>query len=461
MKRNLIYLAALSALALTACSQDEAVNEIHPVNTDSSIGFRTNLDRSTVTRGANKMSLDSMKNFSVVALNEDNSTYFHKLTVNKSGTKEDGYKWTYEPVHYWPKNKGLRFFAAADFGSQGLTEKLNSTPLPGFSQFSPHNGGYTYHPTANKGQGVFGGSNNTIKHPHHDLIYAYYEGKYDNLGNNQGNTGLEHNSVELNFKHALAQIEVQAKNTNANREIEIIGVRIKNLKGRADGTFTGFQEAYPETITQQPNVTIEWNLGEETQTNTSDYFFRFPSVATTPAGVNPEVHVLDGKPLPDGVQGPLNIAPGNFNFMVIPQTTTAWAKTQGIDDNGGTYISVACRIYSVSTTTNGQGQQQTSKTLLYPKNDTSTDGTKLYGMAMVPVSFNLQAGNKYTYVLDFSKGSGQIDPEKPTEPEGGDIDDPGTGGGDEIDGYPIDFTVKVDQWLPGTIEGDQGGNIEM
>lgn len=458
MKRNLIYLAALSALALTACSQDEAVNEIHPVNTDSSIGFRTNLDRTTVSRGANKMSLDSMKNFSVVALNEDNSTYFHKLTVIKSGTKEDGYKWIYEPVHYWPKDKGLRFFAAADFGSQGLTEKLNSTKFPGFSQFSPHNGGYTYHPTANKGQGVFGGSSSTIKHPHHDLIYAYYEGKYDNLSNNQGNTGLQHNAVQLDFKHALAQIEVQAKNTNSAREIEIIGVRIKNLKGRADGTFTGFQETYPTTITDQPTVTIDWNTGESTQTNTSDYFFRFPSVATTPTGVTPEKHVLDGKPESEGgVQGPLNIAPGKFNFMVIPQTTTAWAKTQGtIDDNGGTYISVACRIYSVSTAADATTP---TKTLLYPKNDTDASGTKLYGMAMVPVSFNLEQGMKYTYILDFSNGSGQVDPEKPTEPEGGDIDNPGNEGGEEIDGHPIDFTVKVSDWKPGTVTDN--GNITM
>lgn len=448
MKRNLIYLAALSALALTACSQDEAVNEIHPVNTESSIGFRTNLDRTTVSRGANKMSLDSLKNFSVVALNEDNSTYFHKLTVTKSGTKEEGYKWTYAPVHYWPKDKGLRFFAAADFGSQGLTEKLNSTKFPGFSQFSPHNGGYTYDPLKE----VFGGTSNTIKHPHHDLIYAYYEGAYTNLDNNQGETSLKHNAVELNFKHALAQIEVQAKNTAENREIEIIGVRIKNLKGRADGTFTGFQETYPSNITTQPDVTITWNTGEPTQTNTSDYFFRFPKGYTT-------THVLDGQTGTGHVQGPINIAPGNFNFMVIPQKTTAWAvaedKDKDKEDNGGTYISVACRIYSVSTP---DGSNQATKTLLYPKNDKGADGTKLYGMAMVPVSFDLQAGMKYTYILDFSKGSGQVDPEKPTEPEGGDIDNPGGDGGEEIDGHPIDFTVSVDQWRPGE---NNNGNITM
>lgn len=441
MKRNLIYLAALSALALTACSQDEAVNEIHPA-AESAIGFRTNLDRTTVSRSANATTTTNLDNFDVVALNEDNSTYFHKLRVTKN---EQG-AWTYSPVHYWPKGKGLRFFAAGNAGSNGLSEKANGN-FPGFNNYMPHNLGYTYKPGADANtQGEFGGTNNTIKHAHHDLVYAYYESNYDNINvGNSGTNDQQPKAVELNFKHALAQIEVQAKNTNENRKIEIIGVRIKNLKASGSGKFKDVLESYAGTT---PEYGIEWTPGSDL----SDYFFRFPKGYATP-------HVLDGKKDENGKdKDPINIAPGNFNFMVIPQKTEAWAQQTGtIDDNGGTYISVACRIYSVS---NGENATS-SETLIYPKNDSATDVDKLYGMAMVPVGFELEAGKKYTYVLDFSSGSGQVDPEKPTEPEGGDIDTPDEGeGGDEIDGHPIQFTVKVDNWAAGT-GGNNGSNLEM
>lgn len=438
MKRNLIYLAALSALALTACSQDEAVNEIHPA-AESAIGFRTNLDRTTVSRGQNATTTTNLDNFDVVALNEDNSTYFHKLRVtkNESGT------WVYSPVHYWPKGKGLRFFAAGNAGSQGLSEKADNN-FPGFNNYMPHNLGYTYKPgTDTNTQGEFGGTSNTIKHAHHDLVYAYYESDYDHINADKpGTEDQKPNAVELNFKHALAQIEVQAKNTNENRKIEIIGVRIKNLKASGSGKFKDVPESYAGTT---PEYGIAWTPGSDL----SDYFFRFPKGYATP-------HVLDGKKGEDGQdKDPINIAPGNFNFMVIPQTTTAWAQQAGtIDDNGGTYISVACRIYSVSTS-----GESTSETLIYPTTDQNASSEKLYGMAMIPVGFNLEAGKKYTYVLDFSKGSGQVDPEKPTEPEGGDIDEPNNGG-DEIDGHPIEFTVKVDGWSTGT-SGNNGSNLEM
>jgi len=410
MKRNLIYLAALSALALTACSQDEAVNEIHPV-AESSIGFRTNLDRSTVTRAGNEITSANISSFTVAALNEDNSLYFHKLQVTKEGTA-DPYKWTYSPPQVWPRH-GLQFFGISDSPSNTLQEKPADSDFPKIMGFQPHIG-YMWDGKSALPTGT---------HTHHDLLGAYYAGTE------------AHGSVEMNFQHLLSQIEVQAKNTNtATRTVEVIGVRIMNLTGGGDFDFGVTQYALGENgaaVNALP-AAAAWKLNSVK----ADYFFRYPDYKTngnqdfTPTTLT---------------ETPQNLAPGKHNFMVIPQTTTAWNKDTNYD---GTYISVACRVRTVS-----QGPSGTVETTIYPPKDhedaykvTVGDDVRYYAMAMVPVAFDLKAGMKYTYILDFSNGSGLIDPNNPDNPQSPDIDPNPGDKGDEIEGTPIDFTVSVTEW---------------
>lgn len=419
MKRNLIYLAALSALALTACSQDEAVNEIHPVNTESSIGFRTNLDRTTVSRGANSTTAQNISNFTVTAFNEDNSLYFHKLQVKKEGTAEP-YKWTYSPEQVWPQH-GLHFFGVSGATTASFQEKPTGSNFPKLVGFQPHVG-YIWNGTSALPENT---------HTHHDVLAAYYAGSEDD------------GSVEMNFQHILSQIEVQAKNTKTDtRRVDVIGVRLMNLAGGGDFEFgvTGYTATTGSPVKALPTE-AKWNLNA----TLGDYFFRYPKgyTAVTLTAT------------------PTNFAPGKHNFMVIPQQTTAWAKTgTGIENNNGTYISVACRISNVSKV-----GEDTVETLIYPSkqhdeefkaNTTlNPEGHDLFAMAMVPVAFNLERGKKYTYILDFSNGSGLVDPSYPDNPDAGDIDPNPGDKGDEIEGTPISFTVTVSDWkTPNSWNGD-------
>lgn len=67
-----------------------------------------------------------------------------------------------------------------------------------------------------------------------------------------------------------------------------------------------------------------------------------------------------------------------------------------------------------------------------------------YDWAAVAVGTNWKAGKKYVYTLDFSKGAGKVDPEKPEPTDPTDSFKPG----EDILGGPIKFKVTVTDWEP-------------
>ena len=114
--------------------------------------------------------------------------------------------------------------------------------------------------------------------------------------------------------------------------------------------------------------------------------------------------------------------------------TTAYDKTTAPN---GTYLSVICRVTVTDT-------DQNTKYIV--------GSADKYGLAMIPVSFKLEQGKKYIFRLDFSNGSGQVDPTAPVDP---DIELPDGGeGGEDHEGGPIQFTVTVEDWA-------DGGNNDM
>jgi hypothetical protein len=131
---------------------------------------------------------------------------------------------------------------------------------------------------------------------------------------------------------------------------------------------------------------------------------------------------------------------GSDNFLMIPQTLTAWSGTAA--NNGGAYLSVLCRI------TDELGN------LIFP-----SDASK-YGFAALPVSQTWNPGHKVTYSISFftnGGGAGLIDPDptNPDDPSDPDVD-PNPGGGkgpgdlvtpdSEV---PISVSVSITDWLSG------------
>lgn len=112
------------------------------------------------------------------------------------------------------------------------------------------------------------------------------------------------------------------------------------------------------------------------------------------------------------------------NAMLIPQQLTAWdSEGDKTNSNKGAYLAVLVKI----TTKDGA--------VVYPK-----DAEEDHAYVAVPIGTNWEAGKKYIYKLDFSNGAGQVDPENPD------------GGGEDILGEAIKFTVEVTAWSPAADE---------
>ena len=195
--------------------------------------------------------------------------------------------------------------------------------------------------------------------------------------------------VALTFGHRLSQIEIKAKNTNDGYVYKVQGVRIGQPVSKATFDFG----------------TASWQLGA-LKTN----------YEATYAG---NEKTLDGTAVSI-------MAEADDNAMLIPQQLTAWTPdTDKSNTNKGAYLAVKINI----TTKDGAR--------VYPVASVGE-----YDWAAIAVNTNWQAGQKYTYTLDFSNGAGKVDPEKPTPTDPTDPFKPG----EDILGSPIKFTVEVTPW---------------
>lgn len=73
--RKSFYLAALAAIAMTSCSQDEVINDAPALDNNSAITFRTILDKSPITRD-NTTTGANISKFKVVCYDWNNEQYF-------------------------------------------------------------------------------------------------------------------------------------------------------------------------------------------------------------------------------------------------------------------------------------------------------------------------------------------------------------------------------------------------
>lgn len=220
-----------------------------------------------------------------------------------------------------------------------------------------------------------------------DLIYATA------TGNKESN---EATGVQLSFNHMLSQIELQAKNTNSGYVYKIKGVKIGKPVSQGTLDFS----------------TTDW----EPSTTKAVYKVVYNDAITLNETAQSIMAKVDGK---------------SDNAMLIPQQLTAWnPDTDGINTSGGAYLSVLVDI----DTKDGAN--------VYP-----IDASE-FAWASVGINTKWEAGKKYIYIMDFSSGAGNVDPEQP----GVNPDDPQPG--DPILGKPITFTVNVIDWTPANQEVD-------
>ena len=375
MKIKTLFLATAALAALASCSNDETVD----VNQGSGIRMKAFLNKAT-TRAAemNPAGIAGAGGFKVHAYCANNAGFnFTDVFKNANGGTGD---WNSDNKHYWPGDDSeMEFFAYAPTTTVAATD---GKTIPD----------YTISATSAKDQT--------------DLVVGYNKGK---------KSLNEAGGLEMNFRHALSQVVLQAKNSNTtNMKVEVIGVKVGYVKSK--GTLT------MPTATTTNNAALlplaSWSAQVDELSYTAGLVDK-----TTPASPGTAIELNANAQDLQFLEG---------GFMLLPQTQTKWTS---VPNANGAYLAVLCRI----SQNDGTGKFN----LLYPKADAIAAGEN-YGYSAVPVEVTWEPGKKYTYTLDFfgNGGGGQVDPEKPD-------------GGDEIVGGPIKFTVTVDNWT------DINTNVDM
>ena len=237
---------------------------------------------------------------------------------------------------------------------------------------------------------------------------------------NTGNkTDNGESGVDLTFRHQLAQVSVKALNDNAGTyTVEVLGVKLGRVMSKSTMTFPTSSTAY-----------ATWS----TPTEAKSYGIKYATALTLNATAQ-------------------NLMGGDDNWLMLPQTLTAWNANTGSTDNGGAYIAVLVRITDKTSS------------YVYPKLKEG-QSEALYAYSAVPVDTKWEAGHKYVYTLSFfgqNGGAGVIAPDltNPQDPNDPNIDItplPGNNPGDPIINSPIMFNVSIVDWLSG---GDNDITIE-
>lgn len=237
------------------------------------------------------------------------------------------------------------------------------------------------------------------------------------------------NGVEVRLRHALAQIKVQARSSNPNMQVEVVGVKLGGISMTADFKIPNSTDQYDLRPGEQ-YATIDRDRWENWNTTKEACIYKHVDEVTA---VQPA--------LGSAVQGTLLTSTASDllareSFMVIPQQVTT-----------GAYIAVLCRIYQkTGFTQTGQELMQ-----LFPNPGTGGGDKNKYSFTSVDIAPDWEPGKTYTYLLDFftSSGGAGVYPPDQDDPTGGSdpcINDSNGTAGDPVVGGPIKISLTMDTW---------------
>lgn len=391
MKKNL-FILGIAALAFAACSNDEVVE----VNQGEAISFRPFVEN--VTRTPNAAGLKS--SFETNDIINVYADYNSGMYFQDDFVKQDGdVGFTSTNKHYWP----------TDVTSKNVT----FTAIWGATQTAGTAGNITsYSPDAAAAN-------------QKDILVAKHV------------SNTKESPVLLNFRHALSQIIVQAKNTNPSLKVTVTGVRIGYIKTASSsftysGGVTDTKQALTDgnitsgaTLISQSDWTLADFAGTPTTTTANDYKYDQTVTSLALVGSTSDTgHELTGTTswilLPQNMTNADTDTDGTPNYA----TTKTGTKATPNPDLAGAYLALKMTIENY--------------------NGTSATGTVVDEQwCYWPITTNWNPGYKYTYTIDVAGGG--------YEPEDTDND----GEGDPVlDGTVIVFspTCTIDEWVPQIVE---------
>ena len=364
MKKKLFFLA-VAAVALASCSSDETVATNQSLEDANAISFRTFVGGNT--RATSITTTDNISSFKVMAMKNSTTTSYFTWDTFTKGT--DGY-FVSANKHYWPASGALDFYAYAP-------TTLSPSDYRTFSIT-----------TAATAEAQI------------DLIYAASKNK---------TKAANANGVNLNFRHAGAQIVIKLKNSSPNLKIDVTDCKLVNLKNT--GTFTA-PIVYNDNASNTESGT---GTGESASTFASGWDPISGSASfTSTATVNLAASA-----------GATAYGNDNQAFILIPQAVTAssaYASVGGQPNNS--YLAIKMQIKN----------NDEAGTVI-------ADATSANNWAIWPIpTITWAPGYKYTYTVDLADG-GYWETDDAAINPGTTVLDP------VLTGAEIKFlTVTVDGW---------------
>ena len=293
----------------------------------------------------------------------DPKVYFKNETyTDYSGTYKSA------TAHYWPEEH-LDFFAAKN-----------------------HNGTVTFDPTAAVPFTVEGYTVNSDVTAQTDFIYAVSKNVTKPAGG----------KTNLNFRHALSQIEFKAKNENKNIYVYIDGVKVVNVKNTGnfliDKATTGnfdHNTTESEADTRPDGTRGTWSAQSGTQTYTVSLGSKKPVAAGTPTV-------------------PVNLTHSDSDeyttnsMYLLPQSLTVWNGSGKAKDSSDAYFIVKALIYNVADP--NVTFVPDDNVVLWGDKSSGTWETKEIAV-QIPNGTTWQDGLRYVYTFNFTTyGTGGTDP---------------------------------------------------
>ena len=388
-----VLLGTLAVLTLAACSKDEVVQQ----NPNDAITFSV-VTNKAVSRALNGYCNNHMPDNFQVWANVPNSPSGYKPYFSGDQFDKDGSTNNYlnnGESRYWPYS-AINFFACK-----------NATP-----NWNATTGSDAYKTLVVTDFTVADQVADQV-----DFIYAV-----QNV-TDKPSTG----QTTINFRHALSQIEFQARNENTKLYVEIEGVSVCKVNNK--GTFT-----FPTTSTnaqigihnkpvdaENPDYNLDSKVTGSWESTTPSSYSTY-SITTKKYDADTKTEVKEVKKIAgDGAVVSLTVTdPGtqehNKNTMyLLPQTLTAWnpdsKATPGDVAQTGAYFLVKCKIFNVADPATGY---QPSDVRIWPKADDT------YADVAIPFSATWVGGKRYVYTFVFTdKGNGGFNPNPsdPSKPE--------------------------------------------
>ena len=289
--------------------------------------------------------------------------YFQNETYTQDG---DTYKSTI--AHYWPA-ENLDFFAAKN-----------------------HNGTVTFNPTAAVPFTVEGYTVNSDVTAQTDFIYAVSKNVTKPAGG----------KTNLNFRHALSQIEFKAKNENKNIYVYIDGVKVVNvnntgnflIKNATTGNFD-HNTTESEEDTRPDGTRGTWSSQNGTQTYTVDLGTKKAVAAGTPTV-------------------PVNLTHSDSDeyttnsMYLLPQSLTVWNGSGKASESSDAYFIVKALIYNVADP--NVTFVPADNVVLWGDKSSGTWETREIAV-QIPTGMVWKDGLRYVYTFNFTTyGTGGTDP---------------------------------------------------